>query len=296
VIIKRTFKPSNQQLPFRQGFFGLPCKIFVDQRQIILKISMKNKLLILFVLASFSGFLFSCNSDDKNARLQVWLTDAPGDYQEVNIDIQGVEVHSSENAGENGWISLDVEGGVYNLLELTNGLDTLLGEVEIPGGRISQVRLKLGNNNTIKVNDQVYDLETPSGQQSGLKLQVHEILTEGITYKILLDFDVARSIVLAGNGTYKLKPVIRAITEAQDGAIKGVISPKEATPAIYAISNLDTLGTTYSDSTGHFLLRGLPAGSYKVVFIPNSSFDVVEKTSVTVQLGNVTDLGTVEFE
>ncbi|MFZ6011039.1 MAG: DUF4382 domain-containing protein [Bacteroidota bacterium] len=245
----------------------------------------------LLLLVAFS----SCDSGEKNARVQVWLTDAPGDYQEVNVDIQGVDIHSDANAADGGpgWKALTVNKGVYNLLELTNGLDTLLGEIEIPGGRISQIRLKLGNQNSIKVNNQTFNLTTPSGQQSGLKLQVHEVLAEGITYKILLDFDVARSIVLTGSSVYKLKPVIRAITQAQDGAIKGVVVPAESTPAIYAIQNLDTLGTTYVDSTGHFLLRGLAAGSYSVVFAPNSNYSVTVKDGVTVQLGVVTDMGNV---
>jgi len=256
---------------------------------------MNKKLLILFAIASLLGFLFSCNSDEKNARLQVWLTDAPGDYQQVNVDISGVEVNSGTQDTEKGWVSLNVNKGVYNLLELSNGLDTLLGDIEIPAGKISQIRLKLGSNNSIKVNDQTFDLDVPSGEQSGLKLQVHQTLSEGITYKILLDFDVARSIVLTGNEAYKLKPVIRTIVEAQNGAIKGVVSPKEATPAVFAISNSDTLATTYSDSTGHFLLRGLPAGNYDVVLVPNSNYQPVTKSGVTVQVGNVTDLGTIEF-
>jgi hypothetical protein len=256
---------------------------------------MKKKLLIVFAIATLLGFLFGCSSDEKNARLQVWLTDAPGDYQAVYVDIAGIEIHSGEDNTEKGWKALDVKKGVYNLLELTNGLDTLLGEIEIPAGKISQIRLKLGGNNTIKVNDEILDLDVPSGEQSGLKLQVHEVLTEGITYKILLDFDVARSIVLTGNESFKLKPVIRTITEAQDGAIKGNVTPKETTPAIYAISNSDTIATTYSDSTGHFLLRGLPSGTYEVVLIPNSSYEPVTKSNVSVQIGNVTDLGTVEF-
>jgi hypothetical protein len=256
---------------------------------------MKKQLLSWLMVASAFVFFTACESDDKNARLQVWLTDAPGDYQEVNVDIQGVEIHRDETDNGSGWTSLDVNKGVYNLLELTNGLDTLLGEVEIPAGKISQVRLKLGSNNTLKVGNETYNLSVPSGQQSGLKLQVHESLAEGITYKILLDFDVARSIVHTGTGNnaYKLKPVIRTITEAQNGAIKGVVDPKEAKSAIYAIVNTDTLGTTYSDSTGHFLLRGLPANSYKVVFVPGDDYQNVEKTNITVQVGVVTDMGTV---
>ena len=43
-------------------------------------------------------------------------------------------------------------------------------------------------------------LTTPSAQHSGLKLNVHAELTEGITYKILLDFDAVRSVVKTGSG------------------------------------------------------------------------------------------------
>jgi hypothetical protein len=255
------------------------------------KISMK-KILLLCLVSLVMVAIFGCD-DSKNARVQVWLTDAPGDYEEVNVDIQGVEIHTAEGEQNSGWKSLNIENGVYNLLELTNGLDTLLGTIELPAGTVSQIRLKLGNNNSLKVDGQTFELATPSGQQSGLKLQIHEVLGEGITYKILLDFDAARSIVKSGNGSYSLKPVIRTITAAQDGAIKGMVTPIESTPAIYAISGIDTVGTTYTDETGKFILGGLPTGTYKVVFSPNSNYQVTEKENVSVTIGEVTDLGEV---
>jgi hypothetical protein len=252
-----------------------------------------KKFLFLGVISLIIIAIYGCDSDPKNAKLEVWLTDAPGDYKEVNVEIVAVEVHSETGDQNSGWKSLDVDGGVYNLLELTNGLDTLLGTIELPAGNISQVRLKLGNDNTIKVGDDIHELSTPSGQQSGLKLQVHTTLTEGITYKILLDFDVARSVVDKGNDTYSLKPVIRTITEAQDGAIKGVVNPADATPAIYAITGTDTVATTYADEAGKFLLRGLDAGSYNIVFLPNSSYDTLTRENINVTIGNVTDMGEV---
>jgi hypothetical protein len=258
---------------------------------------MFSKTVKLFLLSLVSVFLVCCDSDDeKTAKVQVWLTDAPGDYQEVNIDIQGVEVHVGDNDDESGWRSLPAREGIYNLLDLTNGLDTLLGEVEIPAGKISQVRLVLGDNNTVKVNDDVFDLSTPSAQQSGLKLQVHQTLSAGITYKILLDFDVARSIVTTGNGGYKLKPVIRTIAEAQDGAIKGIVIPAASTPAVYAIVGQDTVGTTYADAQGRFLIRGLSTGTYNVSFAPNFNYLSTTKSGVQVTVGNVTDIGTITIE
>lgn len=247
---------------------------------------------LLFTTALISG----CSDEERNATIQVWLTDAPGDYQEVNVEIEGVEIHTSDGEEEEGWQSLNTASGVYNLLELTNGLDTLLGSIEIPAGRVSQIRLKLGDNNTLKVNDETYPLNVPSGSQSGLKLQIHQDFAEGVTYKILLDFDVARSIVTTGNGNYKLKPVIRTITEAQSGAIKGIIDPAAATPAIYAIKGQDTVATGYSNDAGQFLLQGVPAGTYTVSVSPNSGYHQVDKTGVSVSLGTVTDLGIVEVD
>lgn len=257
---------------------------------------MKLKLLNGLAMLSVVALLISCDSFDKNARVEVWLTDAPGDYQEVNVEIEGVEIHASENDNGKGWKALDVDKRIINLLDLTNGKDTLLGSIDIPSGKISQIRLKLGDNNSVKMGNKVYDLNIPSGSQSGLKLLVNERFVEGVTYKILLDFDVARSIVVTGSHQYKLKPVIRTITEAQTGAIKGEVDPKESTPAIYAINGTDTLGTTFSDSTGHFLLRGIPAGTYEVHFVPNSDYAFTEKTGVNVQAGVVTDLETVTIE
>jgi hypothetical protein len=119
------------------------------------------------------------------------------------------------------------------------------------------------------------------------------VFAEGITYKILLDFDVARSIVKTGAGDFKLKPVIRTITEAQNGAIRGVVNPQESTPAIYAISESDTIGTTFTDSLGNFLIRGLPAGTYDIHFAPNSNYQPMEINDVSVTTGQVTDLETI---
>lgn len=244
-----------------------------------------------------ASILFSaCSDDPKNARVEVLLTDAPGDYEEVNIDIQAVEIHSDGGDPDTGWKSLDIDPGVYNLLELTNGLDTLLGVIDVPEGRISQIRLVLGNDNSIKVDGNVLDLTTPSGQQSGLKLNVHTDVKAGITYQFLLDFDAARSIVTTGTGDYKLKPVIRVITKAVSGAIKGSVSIPASTPAVYALMEGDTVGTSFADAAGYFMIKGLPAGVYTVSFAPATGYTITDKTGVIVTNDNVTDLGVVDVD
>src|ERR1043165_4059980 len=138
------------------------------------------KLILSWCVAGLISFMVSCSSESsKSAFLQVKLTDAPGDYQEVNVDIQDVQVNANENSNS-GWKSLNVKKGIYNLLQFTNGLDTLLGSAELPAGKVSQIRLVLGSNNTIKVDDQTYSLTTPSAQQSGLKILVKTELKGGI--------------------------------------------------------------------------------------------------------------------
>lgn len=251
---------------------------------------MKN-LIFLLSLTLLTTFFLSCE-EEKNARIEVWLTDAPGDFQEVNIDLQGVKVHADENDNGNGWQSVNVTPAVYDLLKLTNGEETLLGDLELPGGRLSQVRLILGENNSVKINDEVFPLNTPSAQQSGLKVQIHEVLVEGINYKILLDFDAAKSVVETGAGAYSLKPVIRALTEAVDGAIKGTVDPAGMV-SIAVMSGEETITTTTSNEEGEFLIRGLQAGTYRLVFDAEGDGPLTEKSDVQVNLGEVTDLGTV---
>jgi hypothetical protein len=259
---------------------------------------LKFVLMAVFVL---SAFIFTaCNDDDedtvKNATVEVRLTDGPGDYEEVNIDIQDVQVNPSST--NSGWISLmdNTDKGVYDLLTLTNGQDTLLGSLSTTAATISQIRLILGTGNTVKVGGNTYDLITPSAQQSGLKINLQQALSEGVTYKILLDFDAAKSIVARGNNTYSLKPVIRAISEATSGSISGTISPLAANPAIYAISGTDTVNTSFPDEAGKFLLKAMPAGTYKVTFEPAEGYVSKQVENVIVTTGNVTALGTITIE
>ncbi|TAJ11494.1 DUF4382 domain-containing protein [Marinilabiliaceae bacterium JC017] len=243
--------------------------------------------------------LGACSDDDapKNARLVVNLTDAPGDYEEVIINVQDVKINAS-NEDEGGWMSMsEVNKGEYNLLDFTNGMDTLLAEQELPAVKVSQMRLVLGDGNKVKIDGQYYDLDTPSASQSGLKFNIHADLAEGVTYKLWIDFDAARSIVKKGNGSYSLKPVIRTYTEATSGAIKGAISPVEAKPYVMAISAAqDTVGTYADLETGKFLIKGIDEGTYKVEIVPAKEYQKKEIENVEVVIGETTDLEIIELE
>ena len=256
---------------------------------------MKNFKFLTLILASFVLFIYACEKNDGTAKFNLHLTDAPADYDSVLIDIQSVEIHFSSD-DDGGWMTLEnLNTGVYDLLQFNNGLDTLLSSTDLPAGTISQIRLILGENNSLFIDGEEFALTTPSAYTSGLKLNVHAQLEAGITYDMWIDFDAARSIVNTGSGKYNLKPVIRVYNEATSGAIKGIVSPAEAEPYVFLVIDGDTLGSI-ADTTGFFMLSGVPEGTYKVKLEPVEPFSNKEISNIGVEMGIVTDLDTVIIE
>lgn len=257
---------------------------------------MKNLNGLFLAVALFVSISFvACkkNNASGTSRFTVSLTDDPGSYDSVNVDIQDIQVNTGSDTG---WTSLPLtRKGVYNLLDFKNGLDTLLASSELPAGTLSQIRLVLGSNNSVVVNGVNHALSTPSAQQSGLKLNVHANLVDGIEYKLWLDFDAGRSVVETGNGNYILKPVIRTYSEATSGAIKGSVLPANAHSTAYAIQNAtDTIASAVADTTsGNFLIGGLPAGDYNIALHTDGYADTTLTGNVTT--GSVTDLGSVQL-
>ena len=190
--------------------------------------------------------------------------------------------------------------GMYNLLDLTNGRDTLLADAIIPAGTISQVRLILGDNNYIITNSgEKIALTTPSAQQSGLKMQVQQAVTGGLLYRLVLDFDAGKSIVKAGNsGQYILKPVIRVLSFVPSGGnISGVVWPASVRTGVYAINGADTIASTFTDiANGNFFIKDIAAGIYSLHFNPtDTTYKLIER-SATVVLGQTTAVDSVKLE
>lgn len=250
----------------------------------------KINVILSFILLGF--LLNSCNNDNSTASYPyaVRMTDAPGPYQEVNVDILGVEV--TGDAGQT--VSLNVRKGIYNLLDFSNGVSTLIATDSLEISKVEQIRLILGTENTVKINNVSYPLSTPSADQTGLKLQVHQTLQQGILYSVLLDFDANKSIVSTGNGAYKLKPVIRTIEAAISGSIKGKVTPTGSIAVVTAVDAVTNLSySTNVNTSGDFLVMGLPSGTYNVTITPVLPLAPVTKTTIVVTTGNTTDLGTI---
>jgi hypothetical protein len=260
-------------------------KTLQRNKSVIMKKIMYITLVGLFVMQ-----LTSCDKDTTNdnqtAKLTVRMTDAPANYEAVMVDVKGVEVTGNGGSA----VTLNTTAKVYNLLELSNGVNAMIATGDLNAGSVSQIRLILGTNNSVKVAGVVYPLTTPSAMQSGLKLQVNQTFEAGVEYSILLDFDASQSIVLKGNNEYQLKPVIRTINTAVSGSIKGSVSPITRNVLVTATSN----GVTYTSVTagnGSFLIAGLPLGIYDITITPILPLLPITLAGKVVGVGASTDLG-----
>jgi hypothetical protein len=252
----------------------------------------KIKFLTIITIILWAGS--GCSDSDTNSKeessLKFYLTDNPGEYQQVNIDIKEVKIIINDSLRE-----ISASPGIYNLLDFTNGKDTLIADAESAEGFLSQVRLILGENNSVMVDSVLHDLKTPSAQTSGLKLNVHEEILPGAAYSYIIDFDAQRSVVRKGNGGYNLKPVIRVFTEVLTGAVHGVVSPADADSMISLILPLDTI-TTVSDTVGNFMFRGIEPGEHEIDILAKSAYKDTTLTGIEIFAGEVTEIDTVFFE
>lgn len=277
-----------------------------------MKAFMKLKLVVFsLLLITF----FSCDKESGNSpnaldpTITVRLVDSPGDFKAVNVEVVDVMIKMDDDSdGESGWISLEAQNETVNLLDFTGGVSkVLVDRFPIPTGTLKQMRLVLGDGNTIVIeNDQAVDeefqLKTPSAQQSGLKLKTNAVIEEGFTYDFVLDFDVEKSIVMSGNSdNIILKPVLYVSTEVSSGIIEGTVTPTDV-PSTASVL-VDDKGTpeteddfvisALTDETGAFALWGVPGGTYEVMVTPldeESDYASGSATAVVVVNGEITTI------
>ena len=213
--------------------------------------------------------------------LRVALTDSPAcGYDAVNITIDKVRVHQSSTAAESdgGWIDMPVTPSRrINLLDLTNGVLDELGQVQLPAGHYTQMRLLLAANNAngplansvVPTGGTETALTTPSAQQSGLKLNLGIDVGANQIADVVLDFDACKSVVRRGNsGQFNLKPVVAAIPRVIDvGRIEGFVDVSVAAATIVsAQTGGSPVKATPPDAvTGKFVLFPVPVGNYTLV-------------------------------
>jgi hypothetical protein len=236
--------------------------------------------------------------------MRVQMTDAPGDFDEVNLVITGVtarRVGADEDdddevdSASEGWMNVNTTSNTYDLMDLRNGVFTTIGEAELPAGTYDQIRLQIGSGSNVVIDGVTHPLVVPSGASSGLKLKGQITLVEGGTTDVGIDFDAARSIHETGNGTWILRPVVRMVPVIAGGSIRGTIVPDSTAATVWLLQDPDSVASTAAALDGSFQFVLLPTGTYQVRVEPDSGWRDTTLTNVNVSGGQTTDLGTIQL-
>lgn len=248
--------------------------------------------------------------------LAVYLTDDPGMFTSVFIDIKQVEVKIDENLDHDShfadgdrdedddnisqdqfgkWDTLSIRPGVYDIMKLRNGIDTVLAKGNIPVGRIEKIRITLGTNNSVVTADGTYPLVLTPGAKNYVYVKIEEDDLDDMPAGQLglwLDFDLSASIQ-EDNGIFYLKPTIKAFGMEKFGRIEGRVLPMDAHAVVKAYMGKDTATAIPDDGDGDFKIRGLKEGNYSVLFKASNGYKDTTITNVQVLSGKETELPAV---
>ena len=135
--------------------------------------------------------------------LKVLLTDAPGDFDEVWVNIAEVQIESADA----GWITLTEGPQQFDLLTLQNDVTAALGGGQLAPGMYGQLRLIVDDAHVV-ADGISEDLKIASGAQTGIKINLDATIEENMVYTLVIDFDAAKSVKSTGQG-WLMTPVIK---------------------------------------------------------------------------------------
>ena len=260
-----------------------------------------------------------------------------GPYAHVYVTITDVQVNVNASAGDNdsGWT--DLTPGLSShpkQIDLLGQADTQcflasLGDTQqLQPGKYQQIRLILADNSTnlsnnmcgsspncvvLAADNSVHELLLSSESKTGLKIPSGQIASGGFnvgtgqTKDLDIDFDTCSSIVVEGNGQYRLKPVLHA-GEVSTGStsINGrVLDQKTGNPVngnvIVALEQPDAGGvdriimSTNAAADGSFVFCPIPSGKYDIVVVGQAANGTAFQPSIVTGIANGQTVGTVDL-
>lgn len=287
---------------------------------------MKNKQFFLTAFAALAVALVmtACNKSASlestvapgQQHLTLFLTDGPGYFDQVLIDIRSVKVlvdtsadtrkHDNDDwdrRGENDnrkdssfvWENLNIKAGIYDILKFRNGADTLLAAAGIAKGSIRLIKIEIGTQNSVVKDSITYPLSLPPNALNYILIKLKG--NECHEYKpnrrqLWLDFDVARSIIQGNDNKFYLRPVFHFFTIIKTGSIAGKVGPKDGKPVITVYNDTDT-AYALPNKDGYFKLRGLKDGKYSLFINASNGYADTTITNVMVTAPKETSVGVI---
>ncbi|MFN3665338.1 MAG: DUF4382 domain-containing protein [Sediminibacterium sp.] len=284
--------------------------------------------LMMFIATTMA--MTSCKKSDSaqipagKQNLSLYLTDGPGFFDQVFVDIKSIQVlvdttkdtrkndtcnwdrlgayigSTFGNRKDSGlvWTNLNINAGVYDILNLRNGVDTLLASTEIPKGAIRLIRIEIGSNNSVVKDSVTYPLYWPDNLPKYIliKLKGHES-EEYMPNKLRLwlDFDVNRSIIVINNNKFYLKPVFHFFIEKTTASVSGKVKPMDAKAVLTLYNGTDT-AYALPNRNGEFKMRGLKNGTYSLYINASNNYKDTTINNIVVQAPKNTSVGVIELK
>ncbi len=135
-------------------------------------------------------------------QVAVYVKDAPGTWEHVNVTFSGVAIHESGN-GNASW-NVTSTTQTVDLAKLTN-VSQLLGSIRLNPGHYQQIRLSVVKVTGVLSNGTKVNLELPPDNAT-LKVVGQFTVSSGQTTSITVDIFLDRSIRDV-NGTWMFLPV-----------------------------------------------------------------------------------------
>lgn len=293
--------------------------------------NMKTKQIILAMLMIVSSALLftSCKKSDSaqmpngKQELSLYLTDGPGFFDQVLVDIKSIQVlvdttkdtrkndtcnwdrlgayigSTLGNRKDSGlvWTSLTINPGVYDILKLRNGVDTLLAATQIPKGAIRLIRIEIGTRNSVVKDSVSYPLYWPTNAPNYIlvKLKGHE--TEEYLpnrLRLWLDFDVNRSIIQERDNKFYLRPFFNFFVEKRTASVSGKVAPKDAQAVLTLYNGTDT-AYALPNREGEFKIRGLKDGTYSLYINASNGYQDTTYNNIVVAAPKNTSVGFIQL-
>lgn len=250
---------------------------------------MKKGLLFTLICVMVALGFTSCKKEEaKGNTFKVRMTDAPGDFVQLNVQVTGVDAYMDGQ----GWINLSSETQSVNVLSLTNGSEIQLANAtSVQSGLYTKLRIRFASQASIMLvgGNSSLSLNWTGGTQE-VEVAINQEISADAGASLLLDFNVAQSVNEIG-GIFSLNPVITVISDEETG-IQGSISG--AANAMVQVSNGSNTYSTYVNAQGKFLLRGLTPGNYTIAVMKSGSDQTQQVGNASVSKGEIKQVGSLE--
>jgi len=250
---------------------------------------------------------------DGSGSISIDLTDAPVDSaMEVVVVFTGVELHRRN--GETVSIDFDTSKSI-DLVRLQGGVTSALTQDSpVPAGEYDWMRLKVLATRNSQSESYIrllsglqYPLWIASGAETGLKLNRPFTVAQGSTTRLLVDFDLRKSVHAppGQEPNYILRPTLRLLDQLQVGKIEATVDL-----AALATAQLGAAAPVSECNGGLYLFSGAAAtpddqdgdaadGADPVIYLPVPFDGVATTATVTipfVEVGSYTLAATCDFD